>query len=223
MSSFNDYINRLYALSSKEVFKREIELFLEFYDSKTVEFLDKEKREIVVMEKESEPPYEYLRRETSMAKELLTKANDFRDQPTKIIGNLDDQRLKRKIRDWIKKLERAELISSEEEYLKRFPEYFQAIDQLKNKLEELRLTLSLEESTRGRKSTLSTAEQVKIIVHAKRLLNDDPAEYSPSAGAIVSEKLKIDVKDELKSTIPKISKHKVARILLKHFRATKRE
>jgi len=219
MILFDDFVSRLYTLCSEEAFKKQIEQFLEFYDSRTVEFIDQQRGEIVVMEMELDPPHEYQRRETSMTKELLIQAKDFSNEPWKIIGDLDDQRLKQRIREWSRKLERAELIGSELEYLKSFPEYFEAINLVKNKLDELRLTLSLKGNKRGKKSSLSPVEQAKIILCAEKLLKAAPALYSPRAGATVSDKLKDDVTDELKSAIPKISKHKVARLLLKHYHA----
>lgn len=218
MNNFNAFINRLYALCSKEMFKADIEAFLEFHDNDTVKYKNKDKGHIVVVKRNTEPPYDYERKEISMAGELLKQANEFCQQPPTITGNLNDQRLKRSIHSWTQKLERAKKLSSRVPYIKSYPAYFKALDILIEELEELKLSLDLKKGVRGRSSTLSPTEQAEIISQAEKLLSKDHEAYKPRKGAYVSKPLKKTLEENFKKTIPQISEHKIARLLLKHFR-----
>jgi len=217
MNSFNDFINRLYSLCTEEAFRREIEKYIDHHDSNIVKYIDRERGRIELYVTNSDHLFEEDVINTSMQSELLNETKRFREYPSEIMREYSNQRLKVLINKWMDKLEKAESISSREPYLKNFPEYFESLRILKKTLKEIRLSLKLEKGSRGIKNTLGPNEQARIILHSEELLSEDPTKYAPKNGATVSESLKHATHDDLKESIPKISFHKVARILFKHY------
>lgn len=216
-TSFNDFVKLLHKLHDEKTFKNYIKGFLKHHDHRTPRIIDKEKGEILVYIHNTEPSFKEDVVPKTAAGDLLEQAEWFCNDPYNIYGKRNDKQLKKAFDDWDNSLKKTENLIKNNSFLNRFPDYFRAVEKLRRKLKILKKGLEGIPDRPGKKSSLSTIEQSEIIDHAEHLQKSNPKEYEPRKGSYVSERLKDQVTEDLLATIPKISRHKVARILHNHF------
>lgn len=221
MKSFDIFIHELFRMSEEPSLRAEIDRAYRFHEHDITKMVDREKGIYYAMVQDMRISPEWKEEKIDFDADHLAYVKDILSKPaTRILNQSTGDVSANSLENWIRKTKRALLITQMNDFHKNFPKYIKSLELTLDKLDEIKIQLSLKKKKRGNrnfKKTLSLAEEVKIIHLANKLLKEDQEKYAPKQGAYVSEQLKDKVTDDLKREIPQISRHKVSRLLLDYY------
>ena len=225
MKSFDEFIQEQLRMCDESTFRDKIAEAYNFHKQNITKMVDKEKGIYHAMVQDLGRSPSWKEVEINFDADHLAYVEDVLSKPATMILNHSTGDVSAKELDiWITKIERALLLTQLNNFYYNFPNYLKGLELTLDKLKEIEIHFSLKKKKRGNKNfkkTLSLSDEAKIINYSFELLQKDPDKYKPKRGAYVSELLKDKVTDDLKSEIPKISRDKVSRLLLKYYAETK--
>ena len=220
MKSFDAFIKDLYRMSQAPSLKLEIEEAIKCNEQDITKMVDREKGIYYAMVRDWNSP-DWKEEKIDFDADHLAYVEDVLSKPaTMILDHSTGDISAKKLDIWITKIKRALQLTQLDDFYYDFPNYLKGLELTLEKLEEIKIHFSLKKKKRGNpnlQKSLTNADEAKIIQYAAKLLKEDPEKYEAKKGATVSEALKHDVNDGLKNEIPKISFHKVSRLLRKHY------
>jgi len=221
MKSFDAFIQKQFQMCEEPTFRTKIEEAYKFYEQDITKMLDREKGIYYAMVREKGEKMDWREEKIDFDADHLVYVKGVLSKPaTRILNQSTGDISAKAIDNWIMKMKRAIQLTQLNDFYYDFPKYLQGLELTVDKLEEIKIHFSLKKKKRGNpnlKKDLTIADEARIIQYANELLRKDPDKYKAKKGATVSQLLKHDVNDRLKKDIPKISVHKVSRLLRKHY------